>query len=247
MKIKSLLISAALLTGMTAAAQATISAPEFTINDENVGQFFAVPLTLNMSEGDNFTNCQVTVELPDGIVPFKVNVDDDENIIPDPGVDDTGFYSEAGADIKLVGRPKAPCVGYSDNFGVEGRTNYTIVGANLTKTANETNPNQFVTFYVNSTKVPNGASPLKVYAKFTRYDDTSFTVGEEDALVELDNVFNFDFKEDVAVEDVNSAKAVSSVKYYNAAGVAADAAFEGVNIVVTKYADGSQSVVKVVK
>ncbi len=49
------------------------------------------------------------------------------------------------------------------------------------------------------------------------------------------------------VSDVNSAKAVASVKYYNAAGVASDNAFQGINIVVTKYADGSQSIVKVVK
>lgn len=52
---------------------------------------------------------------------------------------------------------------------------------------------------------------------------------------------------DTAVNDVNAAKAVASVKYINAAGVASDNAFEGVNIVVTKYADGSQSVTKVVK
>lgn len=50
-----------------------------------------------------------------------------------------------------------------------------------------------------------------------------------------------------AVTDINTGKAVTSVKYYNAAGVAADNAFEGVNIMVTKYADGSQSVSKVVK
>lgn len=49
------------------------------------------------------------------------------------------------------------------------------------------------------------------------------------------------------VSDVNAAKAVASVKYYNAAGVASDNAFQGINIVVTKYADGSQSIVKVVK
>lgn len=52
---------------------------------------------------------------------------------------------------------------------------------------------------------------------------------------------------DVAVENINAGKAVAGVKYYNVAGQAADSAFEGVNIVVTTYADGTQNVVKVVK
>ena len=51
----------------------------------------------------------------------------------------------------------------------------------------------------------------------------------------------------VAVENINAGKAVAGVKYYNVAGVAADEAFDGVNIVVTKYVDGTQSVAKVVK
>ena len=50
-----------------------------------------------------------------------------------------------------------------------------------------------------------------------------------------------------AVSDVNTAKAVTSVKYYNAAGQAADKAFEGVNVMVVKYADGTQNISKVVK
>ena len=50
-----------------------------------------------------------------------------------------------------------------------------------------------------------------------------------------------------AVEEINANKAVAGVKYYNVAGQAADKAFDGVNVVVTTYVDGTQSVVKVVK
>ena len=50
-----------------------------------------------------------------------------------------------------------------------------------------------------------------------------------------------------AVNDINAAKAVTSVKYYNAAGVASSTAFKGVNVVVTRYADGTKTVTKVVK
>ena len=58
----------------------------------------------------------------------------------------------------------------------------------------------------------------------------------------LDNV-----NHNVAVPVLNADKGIASVKYYNVAGVAADAAYEGVNIVITKYADGTQKVVKVMK
>ena len=50
-----------------------------------------------------------------------------------------------------------------------------------------------------------------------------------------------------AVDNIAAGKAVAGVKYYNVAGQAADKAFDGVNVVVTTYADGTQSVAKVVK
>lgn len=49
------------------------------------------------------------------------------------------------------------------------------------------------------------------------------------------------------VNDVNAAKTVANVKYYNTLGVASSTPFEGVNIVVTTYTDGSHSSVKVIK
>jgi len=50
-----------------------------------------------------------------------------------------------------------------------------------------------------------------------------------------------------AVNDINADKAVAGVKYYNVAGVESNEAFDGVNIVVTTYVDGTTSAVKVVK
>ena len=49
-----------------------------------------------------------------------------------------------------------------------------------------------------------------------------------------------------AVNDIN-AKAVAGVKYYNLAGVESNKPFDGVNIMVTTYTDGTKSAVKVVK
>jgi len=49
-----------------------------------------------------------------------------------------------------------------------------------------------------------------------------------------------------AIDNLGS-KSVTSVKYYNMMGVESDVPFQGVNIVVTRYDDGSQSTAKVVK
>ncbi len=49
------------------------------------------------------------------------------------------------------------------------------------------------------------------------------------------------------VTDVNSSKTVAGVKYYNLAGMASDKPFDGVNIIVTTYTDGSRSSAKVLR
>ena len=90
-----------------------------------------------------------------------------------------------------------------------------------------------------SLEVPADGTYTLTFAKEGYVTKTVDEAEAETVQLELEQV--------VGVNDVNAAKAVASVKYYNAAGVASDNAFEGVNIVVTKYADGSKSVVKVVK
>ncbi len=50
-----------------------------------------------------------------------------------------------------------------------------------------------------------------------------------------------------SINGVESYRQVVSEKYYNAAGVESDTPFKGVNIVVTRYSDGSTSTVKVLK
>lgn len=50
-----------------------------------------------------------------------------------------------------------------------------------------------------------------------------------------------------SISDTNANKTVQAVKYYNTLGVASDAPFDGINIVVTTYTDGTKSSVKVIK
>ncbi len=56
-----------------------------------------------------------------------------------------------------------------------------------------------------------------------------------------------DTKIPTGVADLNADKAVAGVKYVNVAGVESNTPFEGVNIVVTTYTDGTKAAVKVIK
>ena len=49
------------------------------------------------------------------------------------------------------------------------------------------------------------------------------------------------------VADLNAGKAIQAVKYYNAAGIESNMPFDGLNIVVSTYTDGTRSIVKIVK
>ena len=61
-------------------------------------------------------------------------------------------------------------------------------------------------------------------------------------------VYPLNLSDDV-VTGINNVtgKAVAGVKYYNLAGMESDRPFEGVNIIVTTYTDGSRSSAKVLK
>ena len=50
-----------------------------------------------------------------------------------------------------------------------------------------------------------------------------------------------------AIKDVKNEANVASVKYYNLAGAESNEAFQGVNLMVTKYTDGTTKTVKVIK
>lgn len=52
------------------------------------------------------------------------------------------------------------------------------------------------------------------------------------------------YTQETGVDDVTASKTVSSVRYYNAAGVESTQAFEGINVVVTTYTDGTTVVTK---
>lgn len=81
-----------------------------------------------------------------------------------------------------------------------------------------------------------------VGAAYGDYTVTAVKAGEESA---PSNVVTY--TQVTAVNDLNAGKTVSSVRYVNAAGIEATTPFEGVNIMVTTYSDGTKTAAKVIK
>ena len=240
MKVKSLLLAAAAFVAMNAGAF-TITMPSIEVNAENVGQVIDVPITL--ADYDNYTNIQFHVVFPKGVKPVSVMIDNPDF---DPEEEESEDNPKQVEEWVKSGNSR---VSFSANFNVEENwPDYDIIGANMQKKKVTKNPIDVCTFHVVCDSEAEGQ--FKLYMKGTKEDDTPFEYGESDgtnytclAPNEGGDIVNTL----TAVEDVNAAKTVASVKYMNAAGMVSDTAFQGVNIVVTKYADGTQSTAKVVK
>ena len=82
------------------------------------------------------------------------------------------------------------------------------------------------------TKAPTKADPESADGK---YYIAEYTV---------DDVLEYQIP--TAVENINASQ-VAGVKYYNPAGIESDKPFKGVNIVVTRYSDGSTTTTKILK
>ena len=255
MKIKSLLMAAAAFAAFSLSAEPVISAPDIEItSEEQLGKLIEWPISLFPNEGDQYTNNEFHFTFPAGLYPKAAYYDEatDEVRAAEDG-ETPVFFSEVGADVTTTGRQHNPVVAYSDNFDVtDFWPNFKVVGANLTDTPND--GGEALLVYVEVREgVEDGEYPITTYVKFNiaggennQTDIDQRTIGTPEEEVEFAKLI-VKLNQSVAVNDINAAKAVSSVKYYNAAGMASDTAFDGINIVVTKYADGSQSTAKVVK
>jgi hypothetical protein len=225
MKVKSLLFAAAAMLALGASAQNTEWTGKLSLSaapeDFVPGEVEAVVVLDEVGNLPNFTNAQFTFDLPDGITVDYIDV-----------VDDTKALNDKGRKVQPLGWA-------SNMVGNEGR----CIGTNMNKVKIEVFDGMEIAslvFVVEDGFEPEGKKIEMFDNKFTTYENETFEMPRFVAV-------EFPTGGGDAVNDVNVNKAVSSVKYYNAAGVAADSAFDGVNIVVTKYADGSQKVSKVVK
>ena len=231
MKIKSLLVAGLALLAVSATAEtfnveSKITLPEdFTLAAGETSGLTTMTLNRVGDNTDNFTNAQL-------------------NILPLEGLEIMGVTQASPVEATYYNELEEadkPALGIKSAFNAE--VNAYVIGF-VNETYNEDqikiekNPVALCRIKIKLAEDFAGGD-WKAYLKYTDYANNDF-VNEEYVL------FSFPTPQ-VAVENINAGKAVAGVKYYNVAGQAADSAFEGVNIVVTTYADGTQNVVKVVK
>ena len=261
MKIKSLLLAGVAFVALNAfAANETFTAPDITVdNVEQLGQLINVPMTLTLEEGVTWKNIEIHVTLPTGFYPI---------------LDEYELCGDGGADI-AKNKKGVPYVTFTDNFAIwtqdgdfveynEGKwPHYKVVGANMTGNPNPSGEVYVMNIAPREGEAIDGDFEITAYAKIILSDDSEVVIPEQggaagapakegEDLIEAKlcgvSVSNISGPNPgTGVNDVNAAKTVTSVKYINAAGMVSDTAFDGINIVVTKYADGSQSTAKVVK
>lgn len=82
-----------------------------------------------------------------------------------------------------------------------------------------------------------------------RYQDYAFALPKESQKVTTPAASSLYLlvKAPTAVNEVTAEKEIVSVQYVNTSGMSSNQPFEGVNIVITKYADGTTSTTKVIK
>ena len=233
MKIKTLLVAGLAFVAMNAVAQ------DIHVTDSDTKIGFDTELILNLAaDGEKSawswvviaisdemnggaTNFEFQLSLPEGLAITNIKDSGDETVAYNPDEDD---------DIQALSWTG----GLNENTGL-----YVGVGANLKKTP--ILKNNFILCWVRYTKA-NWLPATTVIGvekiKVTDYANNDYTSPRYDISVYVPLS---------AVENISAGKAVAGVKYYNVAGQAADKAFDGVNVVVTTYVDGTQSVVKVVK
>ncbi len=101
-------------------------------------------------------------------------------------------------------------------------------------------------FYVRIYFTRNANLPVAQTSNAPRLKDATAADGKY-YIVEKEIPFSITKNNIITAIDQLNARQVAGVKYYNVAGVESDRPFHGVNIVVTRYTDGSMTTTKVVK
>ena len=233
MKIKTLLVAGLAFVAMNAVAQdihVTDSETKISFDTELIKNLAAdgeksawsmVGINIADEMVGGATNFEFQLSLPEGLAITNIKDSGDETVAYNPDEDDNiQALSWTG--------------GLNENTGL-----YVGVGANLKKTPILKNDfNLCQVRYTKAAELPEGTVIGVEKIKVTDYANNDYTSPRYDITV---------VPKISAVENINAGKAVAGVKYYNVAGQAADKAFDGVNVVVTTYVDGTQSAVKVVK
>ena len=131
---------------------------------------------------------------------------------------DGSFY----ADFSKYNDPSNPCASTIENGGV-----YNFIGFGMVNEKNVNSTIMGVSLLDDATSTSLVVFPL---ANWERKDKN-----EDGTITEIKSIFGDGYREIVGVE------------YVNVAGMVSDKPFQGINIVVTRYSDGSATTVKTVK
>lgn len=237
MKLKSLLLIAAAAAGMTAAAQEVVStnvADFITLGNENgeavelvKGDVATAYLVWNKAEIEKWNACQFKVKIPEGIM-----------------IDETSFKDFEAIQILNKFNKKIETWSYGCKLDEADNTLLFVMNA-------KTGLEAYIQAAEGVTKVPFAKFDLMIDEAAADGLTLDSADGEEGVAFWLGGYTKYlGPKAAIKVTAVNAVKAdkqVAGVKYYNVAGVESDKAFDGVNIEVTTYVDGSTKAVKVVK
>lgn len=231
MKIKSLLLLAVMaLVGFGASAQSTEN-DKLTIADFEIVKGEKAEIFFNLQNAVGIASLQGDIDFPEGITPVQ--------------------YAEWDEDLEDYNYEWLKALGRAKNHSFAGNTpadaDFRIVMSSMSNA--KVNPRQEGNLNIASMMVEAAADATE--GEFTgKISKIHFSTGEAGGVGDADGAdteFKVNIKNPGAVNDVNAAKAVAGVKYYNIAGAESATAFEGVNIMVTTYTDGSKSTVKVIK
>lgn len=140
----------------------TITAPDMAVTPNMVGQVIEVPVTLNMPDGDDFTNIQLIIQFPDGLEPINVN----------------GSFLEHGGGIPLRGG--SPLLFFADNLNTsEFWPEFTIISYNGSQKPVDTNPCHICTLFVTAQHgYEAGHREMRIWCKYVKSDGSNVEIGQ---------------------------------------------------------------------
>ena len=205
----------------------TADQPNYEISSETVT---TVGIYLTRLSSPDFTNFQFDIIFPDGIRP---------------GLDEYQDYGYDG-DFFTWGRMNVT-IKCRHNLDVESKYPvYTVLGVNqFTSQKFPETQNPCCVFHVN-VKADKDLAPgtydfKTARLKYTDGESNSYATAGEQVICTLTVGSQSD------VKDLGADKSVASVKYINVAGVESAEPYEGMNIMVTTYNDGTTQTRKIIK
>lgn len=254
MKIKTLLVASFAIFALAATADPYIPVSNKVkvdmtpIKATEIGgttAFMTVTYDRTGDGSEDFTNLQMTYILPEGLEGGSVSASTDTEV----------WNEDEEANVQVLAWSRSWLADLKE---------FRMVGANITKTPITKTPLVLCRLKMKKTAEPAEGSKIELRDfKYTDYANHTYMWVEEggDPTVLEGHKYVLTFTDESGqeiegipgytkgsgVDNINAGKVVAGVKYINVAGVASDEAFEGVNIVVTNYVDGTQSVTKVVK